>query len=79
MSHDFDHSTGNSSKPSEEHSAATANTAEEEPIFVARYSRLNENGKMREYVRTRSGREIPVLNENDAEWFEKNCPYDPDL
>ena len=52
---------------------------EERPVFVSRFFRVDENGRKREFVRTQSGREIPIFDENDAATFEIDCPYDPDL
>lgn len=49
----------------------------DEPLIVARYSIVDSNGKKREMIRTRSGREIPMLTEDEAaEFFEKYTYHD---
>ena len=68
-----------SGSPSAESVAPAVAPIAEEPLIVAYFTRIDEKGCERKYVRTRGGREIRVLDESDAERFEKICPYDPDL
>ena len=56
-----------------------AGVTECEPIIEARYFVVDASGKKREMVRTRSGREIPILSEDESEEFFKRHAYDPDL
>lgn len=48
----------------------------EEPLLVAYFTRVDENGCERKYARTRGGREIPFLREEEAEAFFKKYTYE---
>ncbi len=46
------------------------------PVKVARWFVTDSNGKKREMVRTRNGREIPIATDEEAEEWLRTHPYE---
>ena len=47
-----------------------------EPLIVERFFKIDANGRRCEYARTRNGREIPYLMDDEAEEFFKKYTYE---
>ena len=65
-----------SESPIAETAAPAPTAVTEEPLIVAYFTRIDENGCERKYARTRGGREIPFLREEEAEEFFNKYTYD---
>ena len=65
-----------SGSPSAESVAPAVAPLAEEPPILTYFTRIDENGCERKYARTRGGREIPFLREEEAEEFFNKYTYE---
>lgn len=79
MQHDANHGGNQAVSVDESEKHFDEILTPEEPIIVAQYYKIDSSGKKRKYARTRGGREIPYMTDDDEEWFLKQFPYDPNL